>query len=598
MRKFFILFVGVAVVMQFTWIGYVAAAGTVSDSDWTGKIGTDLEETDKLKLDLEDTASEKLASFAIGDALDTNEVTGGASARLSTGKIARAWALSAADAVKMRVHNGATSILDTEVLDFDVLTPIGGASCAVALSNVTVAPRNDGGYVVVTDYYESGRSTPTVTCGGIGNRDTFTVAAIYDGNFDPIDEVIDVNSAVCTETLDSKSCKVNNNGGNIGVFSDNSFVIVWVDTKDTSGTQVYAQHYGANGHAIGSPIGIDEDLGAGEDEEYPTVQVLNNDNYVVAWDSYTDRGDVYFQMMESDGDKIGSNVNVTNVTSAGEYGYYPDLALQSDGDFILSYAYGAGSDWPALVEIYSEAGVLKEGPVAVDGTSGEDQWNIDVAVGENDEFVVAYHDYKYSGTDYDIAISRFDADANQLDTPVRAVSDYDDSNGYPSLAYGGNDDYWLTWWAASDNNAYTLKWGRDYLPSGEYVSDTFTIPEGNAWTSADWTADVPVGTTFTVEVDTNGDGTYEEVTNGEDLYGSSLDTEPKESTELTYRLAFATTDGDATPELSLISFGYEDLLVLVGSKSSLPLSLAFISGLLITGLWYSRKDILARVKTK
>ncbi|MEO0115742.1 MAG: hypothetical protein ABIK93_09770, partial [candidate division WOR-3 bacterium] len=155
----------------------------------------------------------------------------------------------------------------------------------------------------------------------------------YDFNGNPIGTNFKVND-VGTGSQLYASVAVNRAG---------YFVIAWMDNRDGD-YNIYCQRFDANGNPIGPNFRVDDDIG-GNYAGYPAVAIDNLANFVVVWeDERNDNTDIYGQIYNSFGQRIGNNFRVNDdATEEGQYS--PSAYMTSDGRFVVvwcDWRYGDG----------------------------------------------------------------------------------------------------------------------------------------------------------------------------------------------------------------------------------------------------------------
>ena len=150
----------------------------------------------------------------------------------------------------------------------------------------------------------------------------------YDSNGNPIGTNFKVNDVVPGNQVYSSVAQ--NNGGD--------FVVTWMDSRDDN-FNIYAQRYNANGIPVGTNFRVDDDIGTSS-QGYPAVAIDPLGNFVIVWeDDRNENTDIYGQIYNSYGQRIGNNFRVTDDINNQDQ-YSPSAAMTNDGKFIVAW-----SDW-------------------------------------------------------------------------------------------------------------------------------------------------------------------------------------------------------------------------------------------------------------
>ena len=111
----------------------------------------------------------------------------------------------------------------------------------------------------------------------------------------------------------------------VAVAPDRSFMIVWLD-KSTGEWNVFGRLFSAGGEPAGGKFQINEETGD-EEQEDPEVSVDSSGNFVVVWsDEKNGDWDIYGQRYTGEGVAIGNNFRV-NSDESGELQYWPQTGL-------------------------------------------------------------------------------------------------------------------------------------------------------------------------------------------------------------------------------------------------------------------------------
>ena len=139
------------------------------------------------------------------------------------------------------------------------------------------------------------------------------------------------------------SFRVNNDQTNseqinpdIAVDVNGNFIIVWQDYRDGN-ADIYAQRYDVSGNLQGDNFKIN-DNGGNLDQKEPAVDIDENSNFVIVWqDKRNDDGDVYARRYNNEGSALGASFMVNSDAIDGRQGS-PDIGLDSNGNFTICWS--------------------------------------------------------------------------------------------------------------------------------------------------------------------------------------------------------------------------------------------------------------------
>jgi uncharacterized repeat protein (TIGR01451 family) len=136
------------------------------------------------------------------------------------------------------------------------------------------------------------------------------------------------------------------NNPSVAMDADGDFVIAWDSSNlATSNVNVYAQRYQADGTPVGVEFKVSSQPGSGNARA--SIAMDSDGDFVVAWDllAFPAGGgltyDIYAQRYQADGTPAGGEVRVTDLV---EYQYKTNIAMDADGDFIISWVSSNGQD--------------------------------------------------------------------------------------------------------------------------------------------------------------------------------------------------------------------------------------------------------------
>ena len=180
-----------------------------------------------------------------------------------------------------------------------------------------------------------------------------------------------------------------------------------------------------------------------DDQEYPDIAVLPNDNFVVVWQTDVGGGDydINAQIFDSSGNKIGSEFRVNQATANPQE--YPAIAVFSDGNFVVVWQ-GQDSDTTGVyARIFSSNGTPITGDILVNTTETGSQENPDVAVLPDNNFVIVWQATDLA-PNWDINAQIFDSSGNKIGSEFK-VNAGTGGNESPAVAAFPNGNFVVVW---------------------------------------------------------------------------------------------------------------------------------------------------------
>lgn len=187
------------------------------------------------------------------------------------------------------------------------------------------------------------------------------------------------------------------------------------------------------------------------DQSLPTLAADDNGNTLAVWQSDGEDGaglGIFGQRFDATGTTLGSPFQV-NTSTAGDQGE-PAADRSDDGAFVVVWDGQDASGRGVFARRYTGAGVPTTGEVVVNATTANDQYQPDVAVAENGNFLVVWTSLGQDGDLEGVYARLFgptgtaltgellvnSTTAGQQNAP--RVTDLDHTNGFV-VAWEGND---------------------------------------------------------------------------------------------------------------------------------------------------------------
>lgn len=271
------------------------------------------------------------------------------------------------------------------------------------------------------------------------------------------------------------------------------FVVVWSGVDATiivkgEGNNVFGQLYDADGTAVGDEFLVNSF--DGEVQGDPSVAVLNDGSFVVAWGVWPDHSEngagVYGQRYAEDGSPIGDEFQISTLDTV-EFPV-PDIVALSDGGFVVSWRSMAGDKTDgADINLYGQR-------FGADGTTvgGEFQINsfidgiqelLSVTALQNGGFVTSWTSFGQNNGFYGVYAQAFDG----APSPRGGAGDDrlfgNDSNntligmdGNDTVKAGGGND--IVWAGAGDTGHDQVVGGAGDDTLGGGAGNDFIIGDG------------------------------------------------------------------------------------------------------------------------
>ena len=210
----------------------------------------------------------------------------------------------------------------------------------------------------------------------------FVVAWVTAAGDDIHAQIFDANgSKAGAEFLVNTATTNNQTRASIAALAGGGFVVSWTDTSgspdELSAHAVRAQVYAANGATVGSEFLVNTTTVGGQ--LYPDVAALPDGRFVIAWMDSSHVGDdssgsaIRAQVFNGDGSKSGAELLVNTTAAADQI--VPSISVLADGRFVVAWDDNSQSpDDPSGHAIRGQIFDPRESGVTVYGTAGGDDY--------------------------------------------------------------------------------------------------------------------------------------------------------------------------------------------------------------------------------
>lgn len=195
----------------------------------------------------------------------------------------------------------------------------------------------------------------------------------------------------------------------IAMDADGDFIVTWTSSgQDGSGYGVYAQRYNAAGATLFGEFRVNTFTTVSQFR--PSVAMDADGDFVVAWISSNQDGSsngVYAQRYNAAGAAQGPEFRVNTFTTGGQFNL--NVAMDADGDFVAAWnSYGQdGFFYGSYAQAYNAAGAPIGGEFRVNTFTTNNQAFPSVALDANGDFVVAWGSVGQDGSSYGVYAQRY-----------------------------------------------------------------------------------------------------------------------------------------------------------------------------------------------
>jgi hypothetical protein len=298
-----------------------------------------------------------------------------------------------------------------------------------------------------------------------GNRDIY--AQRYNSSGTPVDSNFRVNDDAGTTYQGVPATAMDASG---------NFVITWMDYRNGSRSDIYAQRYDFSGNPLGSNFKVNDDVG----DDYqmdPAIAMDGSGSFIITWqDDRTHAFDIYAQRYNSSGTPQGSNFKVND-----DVGYTsqtcPAIAMDALGNFVITWEDGRNGNSDIYAQKYNFSGTPLGSNFEVNDDRGPtDQGCPAIALDGSFNFVITWVDYRSGSYPYnpDIYAQRYDS----IGTPLGFNFKVNDATGtallgFPAIAMDVFGNFVITW--KDERNGDPDIYAQRYDFSGNPLGSNFKV---------------------------------------------------------------------------------------------------------------------------
>jgi Ca2+-binding RTX toxin-like protein len=309
---------------------------------------------------------------------------------------------------------------------------------------------------------------------GLGSPNgTETFAQIFDPLGNPVGNEIRLNFASTTGDEQNADLAPTADGGFIVAYHD-------LDNPPTSpagGSNLRLEEYDSSGTLLTSNPLVVLDSGAGSDPNYrnPRVAVSSATSALIVYEEFTASGTkIAGKIYNPATDTYGSQLTLIN--ASGVIDGVPDVAMLSNGNYVIATAYRSGTDNAINYTIITNAGGGVKSPTFVTGTNtdAEDDREVSLAALAGGGFVISWTNTDSNDTDVQFRVY------NNAGTEIGSGNAGDDSptneNNESKVIALADGTYVIAW----DNDTTFGVNVQRYDAAGERLGLAFVVSADNA----------------------------------------------------------------------------------------------------------------------
>ena len=269
----------------------------------------------------------------------------------------------------------------------------------------------------------------------------------------------------------------NQSNSTVAIDTDGDFVISW-QSDGQDGTKIYAQRYNTDGTTQGDEFQVN--TGTTGNQYNPVIAIDTDGDFVISWQSDSQDGtDIYARRYNNLGVAQGGEFKVNTYTTSDQANPIA-VAMDSSGDFVISWiSLEEGFSYEIYAQRYNNLGVAQGNEFKVNTYTTSDQYNSTVAMDADGDFVISWQSFGQDGSSNGIYAQRYNNLGVAQGGEFR-VNDYIASNqANPTVAMDTDGNFVISWQSDGQDGSINGIYARRYnnlgvAQGGEFKVNTYT----------------------------------------------------------------------------------------------------------------------------
>ena len=288
----------------------------------------------------------------------------------------------------------------------------------------------------------------------------------------------------------------NQNHIRVAINESGNFTAVWQSfMQDSNDEGVFLQRFDSYGRKVGSEIRINDRIHGSQ--SMPDIAMNEQGLSVVTWVSAEkDHDGIYIQKFDESGSRIGPNVKINNECYVSMMN--PNIAFNEKNQIVIVWDGASGETIDIFAQTFTWDDVIpRTSDIRVNQRITYDQKNPDIAVLDNNEFVIIwedvdYHDdikYYYEG----FRARRYRWNFSAIGNDFEIIEPEFFHQESPKIVQSNKNEFMVVWEAFNKKaliphwQVYMQKMKKDGTPTDETIK--YTVRDNESHTSPEITTD-------------------------------------------------------------------------------------------------------------
>lgn len=261
-----------------------------------------------------------------------------------------------------------------------------------------------------------------------------------------------------------------------------NFVVAWTSqTQDGSGGGIYVRLFDSAGNPLpNAPAGeIQVNTTTTNEQRLASVAMADNGDFVVVWRSFQDDNNsplgvadgwgIYAQRFNRLGQPQSGEIQVASTTFSEDQ---PSVAMDADGDFVITWTGGSGNDiYAARFDKAFQSSTAVTSTVVNTETTGNQQLST-VAMAQDGSYVVVWTSNAQDGSGDGIYGQRFNASGAPDGTEFRINVETNSNQRNPSVSMDRDGNFVVAWASEDQDTSQNGIYYRRFDRTGQALDAT------------------------------------------------------------------------------------------------------------------------------
>jgi flagellin-like hook-associated protein FlgL len=241
------------------------------------------------------------------------------------------------------------------------------------------------------------------------------------------------------------------NNPSITGLPDGGYVATWM-SNHTGDANIYKQQYDKTGAAVGSEMLVSSVPGT---QHTPSISGLQNGGYAITWRSdQNGTNDVYLRIYGADGNPVTAEAIVNDVQTGNQID--PKITTLENGNFVVAYSSDQSGTNDIFYQMFDSTGNKLGSNRMANSYTTLNQQEPSATSLAGGGFMLSWASQNQDGSGYGIYGQQFDSNGNALGKEVKISTESNNDQDRPSIA-GLTDGGVVAVWHSMDQDGSS--WG-------------------------------------------------------------------------------------------------------------------------------------------